>query len=198
MNFSSNELYDGKLIAFDGVKSRLLVDIENIQETDDTSTPLVFIDTAGFELYEKVEIDDGLLADSKMNEGEADLVVKHVEDLLSTGLGPSDIAIISPYNAQVNLLKLALKNKYPALEIGSVDGFQGREKEAIIISLVRSNDKGEIGFLEEKRRLNVALTRAKRHLCVIGDSGTVSQRSVFLKKMVLYFEEHGDVRYPEM
>ena len=61
-----------------------------------------------------------------------------------------------------------------ALEIGTVDGLQGREKEAVVVSLVRSNDRGEVGFLAELRRLNVALTRARRHLTVIGDSATLA------------------------
>ena len=71
------------------------------------------------------------------------------------------------------------------LEIGSVDGFQGREKEAIIFSFVRSNDSGELGFLSETRRTNVALTRARRHLCVIGDSGTL-ERHPFYKQLIEY------------
>ena len=77
-----------------------------------------------------------------------------------------------------------------------MDGFQGREKEAIIISLVRSNEEFDVGFLRDKRRMNVALTRARRHLCVIGDTESVGQRCIFLKKMFEYFEEHGEVRYP--
>lgn len=73
--------------------------------------------------------------------------------------------ILYRYQAQVTLLTSLLRPKYgPTLEIGTVDGMQGREKEAVIISLVRSNDQREVGFLKEKRRLNVAMTRAKRHL----------------------------------
>lgn len=68
-----------------------------------------------------------------------------------------------------------LKEAFPGIELGSVDGFQGREKEAIIVSLVRSNSDREVGFLGEKRRLNVAMTRPKRFLAIIGDSSTVSQ-----------------------
>jgi hypothetical protein len=68
-----------------------------------------------------------------------------------------------------------LKEAYPGLELGSVDGFQGREKEAVVVSTVRSNSEHQVGFLGEKRRLNVAMTRPKRHLCVIGDSETMSR-----------------------
>ncbi|RKP21247.1 hypothetical protein ROZALSC1DRAFT_7893, partial [Rozella allomycis CSF55] len=74
----------------------------------------------------------------------------------------------------VSLLRSLIKHKYLNVEIGSVDGFQGREKEAVIISLVRSNDHNDIGFLSETRRTNVAITRAKRHVCIIGNSETLT------------------------
>ena len=77
-----------------------------------------------------------------------------------------------------------------------MDGFQGREKEAIVLSLVRSNEEGEVGFLKDKRRLNVAITRAKRHVCVIGDSETLS-RDAFLAGLIDYFFEHGQVHSAE-
>ncbi|KAJ9077418.1 DNA-binding protein SMUBP-2 [Entomophthora muscae] len=80
------------------------------------------------------------------------------------------IAVISPYNAQVSLLKDKLSDRFCGIEIGSVDGFQGQEREAVLVSLVRSNPEGSVGFLSDHRRLNVALTRARRHLCLIGDS----------------------------
>ena len=76
------------------------------------------------------------------------------------------------------------------LEIDTVDGFQGREKEAVVISLVRSNATGEIGFLSDTRRMNVALTRARRKLIVIGDSATLANNE-FYKSMLDYFEEIG-------
>ncbi|GAW09570.1 P-loop containing nucleoside triphosphate hydrolase protein [Lentinula edodes] len=72
---------------------------------------------------------------------------------------------------------------------------QGREKDAVVISLVRSNDKREVGFLKEKRRLNVAMTRAKRHLCVVGDSSTVMHGGSYLKKWLRWLDENADVRY---
>ena len=78
----------------------------------------------------------------------------------------------------------------PEIEIDSVDGFQGREKEAVIISMVRSNRDGEIGFLSDIRRMNVALTRARRKLIVIGDSATISTHP-FYQKMLAYFEALG-------
>ena len=98
----------------------------------------------------------------------------YVKQLISSGIDPSEIAVITPYNLQVELIRLQLREKFPALEIRSVDGFQGREKEVVILSLVRSNLEGQVGFLAEPRRLNVAITRAKRHVAVIANVETVS------------------------
>ena len=91
------------------------------------------------------------------------------------------------------MIRLQLLTKYPKLEVRSVDGFQGREKEAVILSLVRSNPNGEVGFLAESRRLNVAVTRGRRHVAVICDSETVSHDK-FLKEFVEYLQEKADVR----
>jgi DNA polymerase alpha-associated DNA helicase A len=119
-----------------------------------------------------------------------------MENQVTMGVNPSQIAIITPYQAQVSLLTSLLRSTHgPELEIGTVDGMQGREKEAVIISLVRSNDKREVGFLKEERRLNVAMTRARRHLCVIGDSSTVQHGSKYLKNWLIWLEENADVRY---
>lgn len=78
-----------------------------------------------------------------------------------------------------------------------MDGFQGREKDVIILSLVRSNDRKEVGFLSDKRRLNVAMTRARRCLCVVGDSETVSKGGKFLKDWMDWLEENADIRVVE-
>ena len=163
MRFPSDELYESKLIAADFVKSRLLVDLPyEVQDTENTREPLVFYDTQGGDFPEKIEEDDqnkktsrsDLLGDSKSNEMEAALVKMHVRNLIEAGVMPEDIAVVTPYNAQLALMSHDLKERYPGIELGSVDGFQGREKEAIIVSLVRSNVDGEVGFLGEKRRLN--------------------------------------------
>ncbi|KAL2920015.1 Vacuolar protein sorting-associated protein 41 [Polyrhizophydium stewartii] len=205
MKFSSDELYEGKLVAHESVKDRLLTDIDGIEHTDDTTIPLLLVDTSGQEMHEMLEADDNaasgrgsdLGGDSKLNRGEAEIVARHVNALVKAGVPATEIAVITPYNAQVNLLQAMLKETFPGLEIGSVDGFQGREKDAVVISLVRSNDEGEIGFLSDKRRMNVALTRARRHLFVVGDGDCVGQRSSFLKRMFAYFEDSGEVRFPD-
>jgi len=88
---------------------------------------------------------------SKYNEGEANIVEKYVKLLVLAGVDQKHVAIISPYYPQVSLLRSKLYPTYKNIEINTVDGFQGREKEVIIISTVRSNDKGKLGFLKEKK-----------------------------------------------
>lgn len=204
MRFPAEELYEGKLIAATTVQARLLKDLEyGVEETEDTLEPLVFYDTQGGDFPEKTEEETAssksvILGDSKSNDLEAAVVQMHVRKLVGAGVRDEDIAVITPYNAQLAVLQGLLREDYPGLELGSVDGFQGREKEAVIVSLVRSNDNHEVGFLGEKRRLNVAMTRPKRHLCVVGDSETVGQGSPFLKRWMKFLEENADLRYPTL
>jgi len=158
MRYPSEELYESRLIAGEHVKARLLSELPGVTETDDTREPLIFFDTVGGDFPEKAEDGDikksRSIAESKSNEMEAALVVRHVQTLVAAGLKPDDIAVITPYNAQLSILSQALKGRYPGIELGSVDGFQGREKEVVIFSLVRSNDQNDVGFLAERRRLN--------------------------------------------
>lgn len=158
-------------------------------DTEETRVPLLLIDTAGCGLLELNEED----SQSKGNPGEVRLVTLHIQALVDAGVHAGDIAVIAPYNLQVDLLRQSLSHKHPELEIKSVDGFQGREKEAVILTFVRSNRKGEVGFLAEDRRINVAVTRARRHVAVVCDSRTVNSHA-FLKTLVDYFTEHGEVR----
>jgi len=201
MSFPSTELYDSKLIAAETVKHRLLSQLPGVQETEDTKEPVIFYDTQGGDWAEKAEEENlaknRSMAESKSNEMEAALVVQHVRKLIDAGLDPQDIACITPYNAQLSILSQALKTRFPGIELGTVDGFQGREKEAVIFSLVRSNGDKEVGFLAEKRRLNVAMTRPRRQLVVIGDSETISTGGEFLKRWMLHLEEWADLRYPD-
>jgi Superfamily I DNA and RNA helicases and helicase subunits len=160
MRFPSDELYESKLVAADSVKSRLLKDLPyEVEDTDDTREPLVFWDTQGGDFPEKTEDEEigkkeALLGESKSNEMEAAVVSRHVGNLIRAGVKAEDIAVVTPYNGQLAVLSQILKEKYPGIELGSVDGFQGREKEAVVVSLVRSNPEHEVGFLGEKRRLN--------------------------------------------
>jgi hypothetical protein len=168
MEFSSAQFYNGTLIADASVKGHLLRDLPGVRDEPLTATAVDFIDTAGASYDEEQEADGA----SRLNREEAALVVRKVQALLDAGVAAGDIAVIAPYAAQVRLLRDRIVD--PAIEVDSVDGFQGREKEAVVISLVRSNGEGEIGFLADTRRMNVALTRARRKLIVIGDSATLA------------------------
>ncbi|KAF4607995.1 hypothetical protein EYR40_000336 [Pleurotus pulmonarius] len=198
--FPSKTLYHSKLKSHSSVAGHLLRDLPNTHadseedEKDILATPVVFFDTSGCEYYERVDGDGD--EGSRSNENEAMVVKQWVDKLVSAGVLPEQIAVITPYQAQVTLLSTLLRPVHgQSLEIGTVDGMQGREKEAVVISLVRSNDKREVGFLKEKRRLNVAMTRSKRSLCVVGDSSTICHGGAFLKKWLAWLEANADVRY---
>lgn len=190
MRFSSQEFYEGKLLCGEQNSGHVLAGIEGIKQSEDTNTPFVFLDTAGLGYEEKEEEGTG----SRYNEEEAQLVVRIYRGLTEAGLAPCQIGIVSPYKAQVKLLNqlIAGPRDEPGAkdlpEIDSVDAFQGREKEAILVSLVRANLKGDIGFLSDTRRMNVAMTRARRKLVVIGDSGTISNLP-FFQDFIRYAEE---------
>jgi len=173
MRYPSDALYGGKLRAHPSVARHALDD-----------APLELIDTAGRGFEEEMPED----SDSKRNPGEAELVAAEVRKLLP--LVPArDIAVISPYDAQVQRLR-ELLNDVSELEIDTVDGFQGREKEAVVVSLVRSNEQGDLGFVADIRRINVALTRARKKLIVVGDSATIA-RHPFHDGFVRYAESVG-------
>ncbi|CEP12707.1 hypothetical protein [Parasitella parasitica] len=207
MEFSSKELYDNKLIADKSVADHLLADLPDVESSENTDVPLVMMDTSDTGLGHEIT-DDAQEEQSKANELEVELALTHIRALLRDGLQEDQIGVITPYAAQVSKLKRDIREHWPRIEIGTVDGFQGREKEAILLSLVRSNDTGEVGFLAEKRRLNVAMTRAKRHLCVICDSETLLGTKGgsnpaprfdggFLKRWMEYLSEESDLRFSE-
>ncbi|HTF82480.1 MAG TPA: AAA domain-containing protein [Cytophagales bacterium] len=174
MAFSAAQFYKGKLHAHTSNKNVYVAA---------SPEPVTFIDTAGCSFDEKSA---GI--QSLINEEEGRLLLKYLDDLIThieydgtEKVGEQiNIGIISPYRGQVQFLKehmLAYENisKYlQFIDIHSIDGFQGQERDVILISLVRSNDKGEVGFLADTRRMNVALTRAKRKLVVFGDSATLA------------------------
>jgi len=175
MAFPNAQLYDGKLSAHDSCAHIRLTDlgIEGNDENDAHCAPLVLYDTTGLDMYER-EDDAVLSTHSRINENEASLVMRHIELLVQHGVPTASIAVLSPYAAQVHLLSQHIRTMYDmSIEVGTVDGMQGREKDVVILSLVRSNDEQQVGFLHDSRRLNVAMTRAKRQLAVIGDADTV-------------------------
>ena len=162
--FPNQQFYSNKLI--DGVNSEnrpapaglLWPDWEN---------PIAFVPINGGETVSP----DGT---SRENPLEVSWVLKILEDLLEAGeLTQKDIGIITPYAGQVRAIRNSMSERLDDVEVRTVDGYQGREKEVIIFSCVRSNPEKNVGFLSESRRLNVALTRAKRGLIVIGDPDTL-------------------------
>ncbi|SCV02357.1 LANO_0F17150g1_1 [Lachancea nothofagi CBS 11611] len=200
MEFSSQEMYGGKLKAAESVARWTLADLPTAECNDETEAPLIWYDTQAGDFPEKDEDQDGAsLTSSKLNENEAHLALFHVSNLISSNVPQNAVGIISPYSAQVSFLKKTIHTKYPSVEIATVDGFQGREKEVIVLSLVRSNDSFEVGFLSDERRLNVAMTRPKKQLCVIGNMETLERSKVkFLKDWVRWSEENSEVRYPDL
>ncbi|CAH1416706.1 unnamed protein product [Lactuca virosa] len=189
MTWSSKELYNNKIKAHASVAGHTLHELEGVEKSSSSTEPtLLLIDIAGCDMEEKKDEEE-----STLNEGEAEIAIAHARRLIQSGVRASDIGIITPYSAQVVLLRVlrTKDDKLKELEISTVDGFQGREKEAIIISMVRSNSKKEVGFLSDRRRMNVAVTRARRQCCVICDTETVSS-DTFLKGLIEYFEENGE------
>tara|TARA_B100000282_G_C31694397_1_gene473091 strand:+ start:37 stop:1239 length:1203 start_codon:yes stop_codon:yes gene_type:complete len=139
----------------------------------DWDKPVAFVPVHGAEIEEEA-------GSSRSNMDEAAVVIQVVNDLLLPGdIKPEDIGVISPYAGQVRLIRSMVDEQIQGLEVKSVDGYQGREKEIIVLSTVRSNEEGNVGFLSNYRRLNVALTRAKRGLIVIGDDRTLRNDSTW-------------------
>jgi superfamily I DNA and/or RNA helicase len=172
MGYSSQVFYQNKLKAHTSVANHTL--------KSDT-TPLLFIDTAGCGFEEKIE------GTSSTNPEEAALLMRHLclfSDELALEYSPENfptVAIISPYKQQINLLKEQLAHS-PALQlysdkisVNTIDSFQGQERDIVYISMTRSNAEGMIGFLSDIRRMNVAMTRARKKLVIIGDSATLAQ-----------------------
>lgn len=134
------------------------------------------LDSAGRGWDEEREDDDP----STRNSSNAARIAAEVRRLVSRGVKPADIGVITPYNAQVRWIRDALDELLAdGLEVSTVDGFQGREKLVIVVDLVRSNEIGEIGFLADVRRMNVAITRAKRWLLVLGDGALMARHPYY-------------------
>ena len=180
LGFSNMTFYNDQLISADFVKNRLL-------ETGDQ--PLVFIDTSGCGFEEEQNVQNR----SYRNRSEFLILREH---FLSEKEKYSEqtIGIVSPYANQVRLIRQEVEqdaelNSF-AIEVNSIDGFQGQERDIIYISLVRSNEKGNIGFLKDYRRLNVAMTRAKMKLVIIGDMSTLSSDKTY-SSLADHIEEKG-------
>lgn len=168
--YPSLSMYQNRLQTDASVLGRRLEDLPEIAPDPERPGPFLFLDTAGMGFSES----DPLLNSSTSNPAQAARTASEIQRLLARGVPATEVAAITPYSAQVKLLReLLAREVTQGLEIGTVDGFQGREKEVIVLDLVRSNDTGQIGFLSDVRRTNVAITRARSFLLVIGDSATL-------------------------
>ena len=180
MRYSSKVFYGDLLKAHQSVADRLLFDAD---------LPFTFIDTAGCGFDEKP------VGTSVANPEEAAFLFRYLESFIGEQ-PPFSIAVISPYSEQIRLLKEQLTNTQallpflPHISVNTIDSFQGQERDMVIISMTRSNAEGVIGFLADIRRMNVAMTRARKKLVVIGDSATLT-RLPFYADMITYAETLG-------
>lgn len=201
MCWASDAMYGGQLVAAESVATHTLQDLAGPSALDsipdgiaaapspNLAAPCVLISTDGCDCEEQVDEQ----TTSKRNPGEAAVAASYVASLLQAGVSKHAIALITPYSAQVQQLRAALGPlDMPARAVRTVDGYQGQESEVVILSMVRSNRRGHVGFLSDDRRINVAVTRARRQVVVIGDTTTLSRRA-FLGKLVQYFEEAGEL-----
>jgi superfamily I DNA and/or RNA helicase len=202
MRFSSDWFYQNKMVSAPDVKYRSILDLD---------LPMTWIDTAEYAEEDKGDgnnVNDGkisfreeMVGESfgRLNEPEALLTLLSLqayfemigkERVLSERL---DVGIISPYRAQVQLLRRLIRKREffkpfrSLISVNTVDGFQGQERDIIVISLVRNNDEGQIGFLRDLRRMNVAITRARMKLIILGDRATLC-RHPFYRKLWEYIQ----------
>ncbi|MBR6590662.1 MAG: AAA family ATPase [Bacteroidaceae bacterium] len=187
MRFSSDWFYGGSLQAAPEVKYRGILDYD---------TPMVWINTEGMDCNEE------FVGESfgRINKAEARLTLEQLQTYI-TRIGKQrileeriDFGVISPYKAQVQYLRQSIRRDpffkpfHHLISINTVDGFQGQERDVIVISLVRANEEGQIGFLNDLRRMNVAITRARMKLIILGDASTLT-RHPFYKKLYEYIEK---------
>lgn len=186
MRFSSEWFYGGMLQSAPEVKYRSILDFD---------TPIEWINTEGLDCNEEF-IGENY---GRINKSEAELSIELLKGYI-TKIGRErflderiDVGMISPYKAQVQYLRRLVRNDAffkpyrQAITINTVDGFQGQERDVILISLVRANEEGQIGFLNDLRRMNVAITRARMKLIILGDASTLT-RHAFYKKLYTYIE----------
>ncbi len=189
MAFSSRWFYQGRLQAAPEAAHRLVSPID---------TPLIWLDTSRLDTAER-EVRGG----SRSNADEARLVIHTVRDYIEM-VSPQrveseriDFGIITPYRGQARLLRRLLKMQHyfrrlrRHITVGTVDGFQGQERDVIVISLVRDNAVGQIGFLRDLRRMNVAMTRARMKLIIVGNAETLG-RHRFYRELAEHIRRHGE------
>ena len=200
MGFSSEKFYGGQLVPHASVRQAGLEAYDLCFAPD---LPVEFIDTAGCG-YQELAIPESR---STANPEEAHLLLKRLAQLLEPyepteyAQGLLSIGVIAPYRAQINYLKDAIEDSavlnglllQRRLSVGTVDSFQGQERDIIAITLTRSNPQGEIGFLSDIRRMNVGMTRARRKLLLVGDSSTLCSHP-FFGELLAYVKGVGGYR----
>ena len=194
MRFSSDWFYGNQVESAPEVKFRSILDLD---------IPMTWVDTSQIQLPENEEslFKEQFVGESfgRINKAEAELTLMALENYFGK-IGKQrilderiDVGVISPYRAQVQYLRRLLKKKdffkpyRHLISVNTVDGFQGQERDVILISLVRANDEGQIGFLRDLRRMNVAITRARMKLIILGDASTMT-RHPFYKKLYEYID----------
>ncbi|PAV60431.1 hypothetical protein WR25_23761 isoform A [Diploscapter pachys] len=194
MQWSSEHFYDGLLKAGESVKDQRLSDICQMPENHSLNEPLIMLNTALMKDDKNTnKLAEKTVRKSRINYAEARLVVQYYNILCSVGVNLEDIAIITPYYEQVMLIRAMINNRL--VRVHSVDAFQGQENEVVIFSMVRHNENRALGFLAEERRMNVAVTRAKRQFVLIGSSWMMS-RDKNLKSLYKTIQTTGKIYDP--
>ena len=207
VKFSSDWFYGGKVESDDSVKNRSVLDYEHpiIWIDGNEQTSISKSETTSSETSQEdadIQFKEEFIGENhgRINRAEAELVLQTLKEYIEK-IGKErfleerlDVGIISPYKVQMQYLRQQVRKREEfrpfrhAISVNTVDGFQGQERDIVMISLVRSNDKGEIGFLSDLRRMNVAMTRARMKLIIFGDKETL-QHHAFYKKLIQYVEE---------
>ena len=197
IKFPSMEFYNNEIQNFYPKEARTNKEFNSQFNWPNKNIPLIFIHVEGKEIV----IRSGK---SKQNEEEAIIAALFIKKLTDLNINLNNIGIITPYSAQKILIRKKLKEKYKTktiienLKISSVDGFQGREKDFIIVSNVRSNEDNGIGFLRDFRRLNVSITRAKYGMIIIGNAKCLYEDSDIWAKFISYYQKNDLLVEPEI
>ena len=185
MEWISTNMYEKKLTTHPDAAFQTLSDLPHITQNRMTTQPLKIIDTGWGDTECRV-------GKSIVNQMEANIVLQQISKLIESKVKQKDITLITPYQGEAQQIQKLVNNIYNEVEIKTIDAFQGGENEAIIISMVRANNKRNIGFINDSRRLNVALSRSKRHLTIIGNIPTL-RTNPLLKNLIEYTEKVGTI-----
>lgn len=205
MKFSSDWFYKGAVESHPSVKNRSVLDFENPMLWIDGDELLHTLKEGDEKIEEEISFKEQFIGENhgRINKAEAELVLASLKDYIDK-IGKErfieerlDVGIISPYKVQTQYIRQQIRKREEfrlfrnMISVNTVDGFQGQERDIVMISLVRSNDNGQIGFLNDLRRMNVAMTRARMKLIIFGNKETL-QHHPFYRKLIKYVEEIND------